>query len=80
MEQVGYDPSRIHSTVHTQGYNHMKKNHPSNSVIVNNAVTDFNVYTLEWRTNRIEMFVGSESNPLQTRIFVWNKTEDWTAW
>lgn len=58
----------------------MKKNHPSNSVIVNNAVTDFNVYTLEWRTNRIEMFVGSESNPLQTRIFVWNKKEDWTAW
>ncbi|CAF1611113.1 unnamed protein product, partial [Adineta ricciae] len=28
MEQVGYDPQRIHSTVHTKANNHMLGNHP----------------------------------------------------
>ncbi|CAF4868793.1 unnamed protein product, partial [Rotaria magnacalcarata] len=26
------------------------------------------------------MFVGSEANPFQTRIFIWNKHGDWTTW
>ncbi len=73
MEQVGYDPSRIHSTVHTKANNHMLNNHPSNSVIVSDATTNFKIYTLDWDANKIEMFVGDENNPFLTRIFVWNK-------
>ena len=80
MEQVGYDPLRIVSSVHTKANNHMNNNHPSNGVTVNNAVTDFNVYTLEWSANRMEMFVGSEATPTQTRILVWDKKGDWTTW
>ena len=80
MEQVGYDPLRIHSTVHTKANNHMLGNHPSNSVIVNDAVSDFKIYTMDWHADRLEMFVGDEANPFQTRIFVWNKNGDWTTW
>src|SRR5438128_1252819 len=47
MEQVGYDPLRIHSTVHTKANNHMLNNHPSNSIIVNDAISNFKIYTLE---------------------------------
>ena len=80
MEQVGYDQSRIHSSVHTEAYNHIKHNGPTNSVIVNNAVADFNIYSLKWEANQMEMFVGNEANPYQTRVLVWNKQGDWTAW
>ncbi|CAF3483169.1 unnamed protein product [Rotaria sp. Silwood1] len=80
MEQVGYDPLRIHSTVHTKANNHMLNNHPSNSVIVGDATTNFKIYTLDWNVDKIEMFVGDEGNPFHTRIFVWNKHGDWTTW
>jgi beta-glucanase (GH16 family) len=80
MEHVGYDPSRIHSTVHTKANNHMLHNHPTNAVIVGDAVSTFKIYTLEWNTDKLEMFVGDEANPFQTRIFIWNKQEDWTKW
>ncbi|CAF3843325.1 unnamed protein product [Rotaria magnacalcarata] len=80
MEQVGYDPLRIHSTVHTQANNHMKNNHPSNSIIVSDAVSNFKIYTLDWNVDKIEMFVGDNNNPLAKRIFIWNKQGNWTKW
>jgi hypothetical protein len=80
MEQVGYDPLRIHSSVHTKANNHMLGNHPTHSVIVNDAVSNFKIYTLDWHADKLEMFVGDENNPFLTRIFVWNKHGDWTTW
>ncbi len=81
MEQVGYDPYTVHSTVHTQAYNHMKHNAPTNAVQVNNDITDFNIYTLQWGVDQMEMFVGNETNPFQTRVLIWEKQgRDWTAW
>jgi hypothetical protein len=80
MEQVGYDPYRIHSTVHTKANNHMLGNHPSNSVIVNDSISNFKIYTLDWNMDKIEMFVGNKINSLHRRIFVWNKHGDWTTW
>lgn len=80
MEQVGYDPLRIHGTVHTKGYNHMLGNHPSHSLVIDDAVSNFKIYTLDWNENRIEMFIGDESNPFQRSLFYWNKFGDWTAW
>jgi hypothetical protein len=80
MEQVGYDPHRIHSTVHTKANNHMLGNHPSNSVIVNDSISNFKIYTLDWNMDKIEMFVGKKINSLHRRIFVWNKHGDWTTW
>jgi hypothetical protein len=81
MEQVGYDPNRIHSTVHTKAFNHMLGNHPSHSVIVGDATNNFKIYTLDWNVDKIEMFVGDEGNPFQTRIFLWEKQgRDWQAW
>ena len=80
MEQVGYDPEHIVSSIHTQAYNHVKGNQPTNSVIVNDSVTTFNIYTLRWEVNRIEMFVGDDANLFATRILVWDKTGNWTQW
>jgi hypothetical protein len=80
MEQVGYDPLRIVSSVHTEAYNHIKNTHKSNSIVVNDAVSDFKIYTLDWNVEKIEMFVGDNKNPLANRIFTYNKQGDWTKW
>ncbi|CAF3980853.1 unnamed protein product [Rotaria sp. Silwood2] len=80
MEQVGYDPLSIVSTVHTQAYNHMKGNQPTNSITVKDAVSNFKIYTLDWNVNKIEMFVGDDANPFANSILVWNKQGDWTQW
>ena len=58
----------------------MLGNHPSNSMVFNDVVSDFKIYTLDWNVDKIEMFVGSEANPFQSRVFIWNKNGDWTSW
>ncbi|CAF2332299.1 unnamed protein product [Rotaria sp. Silwood2] len=80
MEQVGYDPLRIHSTVYTQAYNHMNGNQPTNSIIVDDATSSFKIYTLDWNVDKIETFVGDETSPFANRILVWNKQDDWAQW
>ncbi|CAF2455305.1 unnamed protein product [Rotaria sp. Silwood2] len=80
IEQVGYDPLRITSSVNTYAYNHMRHNTPMNSIIVRDAISNFNIYTLDWNENKIEMFVGDDTNQFANSIFVWNKKGDWTQW
>jgi hypothetical protein len=80
MEQVGYDPLRIVSAIHTQAHNHVQKTEKTNSITVNDAVTNFKIYTLDWNENKIETFVGDEANPLANRIFTYNKEGDWRKW
>ncbi|CAF0758234.1 unnamed protein product [Didymodactylos carnosus] len=80
MEQVGFDPNRIVSSVHTKANNHMLNSQPTNGVQVSDATTNFKIYTLDWNVNKLEMFVGDEGNPLGQRILVWDKQNDWTKW
>jgi beta-glucanase (GH16 family) len=55
MENVGYDPTRIHGTVHTAAYN--AGTAKGASVTVANPCEDFHVYATEWHPDRIEIFV-----------------------
>ena len=80
MQQVGYDPLTIHSTLQTEAYNGVKHNAPSYGVPVSDAITNFKIYTLQWAVDKLEIFVGYEANPFQTRILVWTKSGDWASW
>lgn len=80
MEQVGYDPFRIVSTIHTQAYNHIKGTQKTANVIVNDATTNFKIYTLDWNVDKLEVFVGDDANPLAKRIFTFNNEGYWTKW
>lgn len=81
MEQVGFDPLKIHASVHTKVHNHQMNSHPTHAVTVHDAVTNFKIYTLDWEPHRFRMFVGdNESNPMKTEILFWNKQGDWTKW
>jgi hypothetical protein len=50
MEHVGYEPTKMTSTVHTQTNDHMNNKQLTNAVDVNDATTQFKVYTCKCDT------------------------------
>ncbi|CAF1015972.1 unnamed protein product [Adineta ricciae] len=81
MEQVGYDPNKIVSSVHTAEYNHMKNTQPTHGVDVPDACSNFKIYTLNWTSDQLEMFVGDDNQPFEQRILVWDKgNQGWQRW
>ena len=60
MENVGFDPLRIHASVHTAAYNHTIGTQKSASVTVVNPWDDFHVYAMERYADRIDVFVDGQ--------------------
>jgi beta-glucanase (GH16 family) len=60
MENVGFDPLRIHGTVHTTAYNHTKGTQKTATVDIANPSADFHVYAMEWSRDRIEVSVDGQ--------------------
>lgn len=57
MEHVGYDPNRIHGTIHTENYNHMYGTQKGNSIVVDDVFNTYHVYAIEWGPTSIKWFV-----------------------
>ena len=74
LENVGFDPKRIHANVHCAAYNHMKKNGKGNAITTEAPWQDFHVYAAEWYEDRIEFFFDD------TRYFVYRKEDTAGAW
>lgn len=53
MEMVGWDPTAIHGTIHTQSYNHVKGTQKGAQTAVADACTAFHDYQLDWNADRI---------------------------
>jgi beta-glucanase (GH16 family) len=60
MENVGFDPKRIHASVHTAAYNHTINTQKTASVTLDNPSADFHVYAMEWYADRIEVSVDRQ--------------------
>ena len=60
MENVGFDPLRIHGSVHTAAYNHTIGTQKSASVVIANPAEDFHVYAMEWYADHIDAFVDGQ--------------------
>lgn len=60
MEEVGYDPNVIHSTIHCKAYNHMANTQKSGQKTVPGAQDEFHVYAVEWTDSYIKGFVDGE--------------------
>jgi len=57
MEHVGYDPGRIHASVHTEAYNHSIGTQVSENTMVPDFATNFHTYKLEWSETFIKMYI-----------------------
>ena len=75
MEHVGYDPGRIHGSVHMNKYNHLNNNAKGASVIVSDAETAFHDYSIDWTPTRID-FAIDDSVYFTYR----NEDDGWTSW
>jgi beta-glucanase (GH16 family) len=72
MENVGFDPHRIHQSIHTQAYNHTKNTQKSAITPVQKVDADFHVYAMEWTPEEMTMSIdGTE----QFRFANEHKTE-----
>lgn len=60
MEEVGYDPNNVLSTIHCNAYNHSIGTQKSGTKLVPTAQTDFHVYAVEWTPDYIKGFVDGE--------------------
>jgi beta-glucanase (GH16 family) len=59
MENVGFDPLRIHSSVHTTAYNHAIGTQKSSAISIAHP-EEFHVYAMEWRADRIDVFLDGQ--------------------
>ncbi len=60
MEYVGYQPNIVHSSVHTQAYNHVQGTQKTGTKTIQNAETEFHIYAVEWTADYIKGFVDGE--------------------
>ena len=60
MENVGFDPDRIHGNVHTEAFNHVLGTNLGAAVALPDPHLDFHLYAVEWRSDRIDFFVDGE--------------------
>ncbi len=57
MENVGYDPNRIHANIHTKKYNHVLGTGKGSSIQVAKPYKKFHVYAIEWTSEKIDFYV-----------------------
>jgi beta-glucanase (GH16 family) len=60
MENVGFDPQRIHGSVHTAAYNHVIRTQKTASSDVADPSKDFHVYAMEWTAEEITVSVDGQ--------------------
>ncbi len=60
VEHVGYDPEKVHSTLHTERYNSLRNNAITGSVALNGEPGAFHDYVLMWDPEGIETYMDGE--------------------
>jgi beta-glucanase (GH16 family) len=60
MENVGFDPLRIHGSVHTAAYNHTIGTQKTASVTIASPWERFHVYAMEWYADHVDVFVDDQ--------------------
>jgi beta-glucanase (GH16 family) len=64
MEQVGYDPSLIHGSIHTPSSYGNTVN--TGTLMVSDCETAFHIYGMTWTPDKIEFYVDDPANPYYT--------------
>jgi beta-glucanase (GH16 family) len=75
MEHVGYDPGKVHFSVHTSAYNHTRNTQRSSNKMVPTAMDAFHVYRVDWTPYAVRGFIDD----VQYFEFV-NENNGFTVW
>lgn len=60
MEHVGFDPDKVHVSVHTGVYHHTIGTHKTSTKMVANAMTGFHRYRVDWTPYAIRGYIDDE--------------------
>ncbi len=60
MEHVGKNPNVVHTSLHTQLYNHIKQTQISHFDTVKNVFDTFHTYGIEWTKTYIKFFIDDK--------------------
>ncbi|MGE5433105.1 MAG: family 16 glycosylhydrolase [Syntrophomonadaceae bacterium] len=75
MEYVGYDPGKVHGSIHCNKYNFKQAQQRTSTLPVPDAESKFHTYVMEWYPDRIDLFVDS------FKYFTHkNENTGWQAW
>lgn len=61
MEHVGHDAGKIHGTLHSGAYNHIKGTQRSGTLMIPTFASDFHVYSMDWSADRIVMHIDGKT-------------------
>ncbi|MFA6126727.1 MAG: family 16 glycosylhydrolase [Bacteroidales bacterium] len=74
MEHVGYDPTHVYGTAHTQAYNHKLGTQKGGSVTGTDWESAFHVYAIEWSATKIDFIVDDAV------YYTFNNEGGWEKW
>jgi len=76
MEHVGFDPGKIHCTIHSEAYNHMLGTQQGANKIISDPFNAFYTYVMEWSPDRIDFYINTD------KIFTFNNdnTGNYKTW
>ena len=60
MEHVGYDPGKVHGTVHTKAFNHKIGTQKGGNKMVSEFDSDFHLYAIDWKENKIDFYIDDQ--------------------
>jgi beta-glucanase (GH16 family) len=60
MEHVGFDPGRVHGTVHTEAFNHSIGTQKGAQLMVPDFQNEFHTYAIDWSKDKIDFFIDGE--------------------
>lgn len=60
VEHVGYEPDKVHGTIHVQAYNGMHGTEKGQEKKVSDADKAFHTYAVEWSADRIDWYVDDK--------------------
>ncbi|WP_296701936.1 glycoside hydrolase family 16 protein [Algoriphagus sp.] len=60
MEHVGFDPGKVHGTVHTEAFNHKIGTQKGGFRMVPEFNTEFHVYSIEWNKEKIDFYIDNK--------------------
>lgn len=59
MEHVGFDLDKIHCSVHTSAYNHLRGTQKSANKVITGSTVDFHIYRVDWTPYAVRGYIDN---------------------
>lgn len=76
MEEVGYNPNRVSSSIHCNAYNHSIGTQKTNEILISTAQTEFHTYAVEWTEDFLKFYFDGQLH----FTFTNDKKGDYNTW